>query len=70
MKSLSGQINDVPSLSKKFVLGRKSFAAISAVEGLKLRCGSEERLERTACLSQAQRRAETIQAFAGSRNHE
>lgn len=53
--------------SEKFVLGSKSFAAISAVEGLKLRSSSEKRLERTASLSQAQRRALTISAFAGSR---
>jgi hypothetical protein len=53
--------------SEKFVLGSKSFAAISAVEGLKLRPASEERLGRTASLSQAQRRALTIRAFAGSR---
>jgi hypothetical protein len=53
--------------ASQFVLGRKSFAAISAVEGLKLRPASDERLERNASLSQAQRRALTIRAFAGSR---
>jgi hypothetical protein len=37
-------------------LGGKNFAVISAVEGLKLRSGSEERLERTEFLSPAQRR--------------
>jgi hypothetical protein len=52
---------------KKYVLGSKNFAAISAVEGLRLRSGSEERLERTACLSPEHRRAETIRAFAGAR---
>jgi hypothetical protein len=52
--------------SRKFVLGGKSFAAISAVEGLKLRPASEERFEQSVCLSQTERRAETIRAFAGS----
>jgi hypothetical protein len=53
--------------SKKYVLGSKGFAAISAVEGLKLNSGSEERLKRTSSLSHAQRRAETIRAFASTR---
>lgn len=56
---------DKTGVSRKYVLGSKSFAAISAVEGLKLRSSSEERLEQTVCLTQAQRRAETIRAFAG-----
>lgn len=64
---MNGRTQNVPVSSKKFVLGSKSFAAISAVEGLKLHSGSEERLERNASLSQAQRRAETIRAFAGVR---
>lgn len=50
--------------STGYVLGSKSFAAISAVEGLKLRSGSEQRLKQTVCLSPAQRRAATIQAFS------
>jgi hypothetical protein len=54
--------------SKKFVLGSKNFAAISAVEGLKLHPASEERLQRTASHSPAQRRAATIRAFARARN--
>jgi hypothetical protein len=64
---MSRHVNNLPISSKKFVLGSKSFAAISAVEGLKLHSGSEERLERTASLPQAERRAETIRAFAGAR---
>jgi hypothetical protein len=64
---MNGRVNSGPVSSKKFVLGSRSFAAISAVEGLKLHSGSEERLERTASLSQAQRRTETIRAFAGAR---
>jgi hypothetical protein len=64
---MSGRANDKPVASKKYVLGSKSFAAISAVESLKLRSESEERLERTSSLSPAQRRAETIRAFAGTR---
>ena len=58
---------DTAIVPKKYVLGSKCFAAISAVEGLKLGSGSQERLEQTVCLSQAQRRAETIRAFAGAR---
>jgi len=54
--------------AKSYVLGRKSFAAISAVEGLKLASASEVRLERTRALSAEQRRAETIRAFAETRN--
>lgn len=64
---MDGRAIDNAGASKKYVLGRKSFAAISAVEGLKLRSSSEERLQQTTCLTQAQRRAETIQAFAGNR---
>jgi hypothetical protein len=64
---MNGRVSDETIPAKKFVLGSKSFAAITAVEGLKLRSASEERLERTSCLSQEQRRAETIRAFAGVR---
>jgi hypothetical protein len=52
--------------SKGYVLGNKSFAAISAVEGLTLRSESRERLERTASLTPSQRRAETVRAFSGT----
>jgi hypothetical protein len=62
---MDGKSTTQTGTSKSYVLGRKSFAAISAVEGLKLHSGSEQRLEQTVCLSQAQRRAATIQAFAG-----
>jgi hypothetical protein len=51
-----------------FVLGRKHFAAITAIEGLKLSSDSEERLRRTVTLPADQRRAETIRAFAGSQS--
>ena len=64
---MNGRVYNDSASSKKFVLGSKSFAAITAVEGLKLHSGSEERLERTASLSQVHRRAETIRAFAGAR---
>jgi hypothetical protein len=67
---MNGRSSHKTVTSKKYVLGSKSFAAISAVEGLKLRSGSEERLERTVSLSQAQRRAETIRAFAGAQKRE
>lgn len=54
--------------TKNYVIGRKSFAAITAVEGLRLASASEVRLEQTRSLSPEQRRAETIRAFAGTRN--
>ena len=53
--------------AKPYVLGRNRFAAITAVEGLKLSRDAEARLERTRTLSPEQRRAETIRAFAESR---
>jgi hypothetical protein len=53
-----------------FVLGRQRFSAISAVEGLKLDSEGAERMERTRGLPPEERRAETIQAFAQSRNRE
>jgi hypothetical protein len=53
-----------------FVLGKPRFSAISAVEGLKLNSEGAERLERTQGLPPEERRAETIQAFAQSRNRE
>ena len=47
------------------ILGRKKFAAISAVEGLCLTAESEERLDklRNSSLSPDQRRAEVIRAY-------
>lgn len=62
---MDGHATTKTSASKAYVLGSRSFAAISAVEGLKLRSGSEQRLQQTVCLSQAQRRAATIHAFSG-----
>ena len=56
------------SPAKACVIGRRRFAAITAIEGLKLSSVSEERLKRTEVLTPAQRRAETIRAFAGSRS--
>lgn len=53
-----------------FVLGKQGFSAISAVEGLKLDAEGAERMERTQGLPSEERRAETIQAFAQSRNRE
>lgn len=52
---------------KGYVVGKKSFAAISAIEGLKLHAESAERLERSASLSLQERRAETIRAFVAAR---
>jgi hypothetical protein len=53
--------------AKPYVLGQHRFAAITAVEGLKLSSDAEARLQRTRTLSPEQRRAETIRAFAESR---
>jgi hypothetical protein len=53
-----------------FVLGRQSFSAISAVEGLELNSEAAERMARTQGLPYEERRAETIHAFAHSRNRE
>jgi hypothetical protein len=53
--------------AKPYVLGQSRFAAITAVEGLKLSRDGEARLQRTRALSPEQRRAETIRAFAESR---
>jgi hypothetical protein len=53
--------------AKPYVLGRSRFAAITAVEGLKLSRAGEIRLQHTRTLSPEQRRAETIRAFSESR---
>jgi hypothetical protein len=53
--------------AKPYVLGRSRFAAITAVEGLKLSRTAEIRLQRTRTLPAEQRRAETIRAFSESR---
>jgi hypothetical protein len=48
------------------VIGPQSFAAIAAVEGLRLSAASKKRLAalRTSNLSQAGRRAEVVRAYA------
>ena len=48
----------------QYVIGRKSFAAITAVEGLKLTSTSADRLRRTESMSPSDRRKETIRAFS------
>ena len=55
------------STPKRYVVGKKGFAAISAIEGLKLHRESAERLERNASLTFEERRAETIRAFGALR---
>ena len=64
MKTASTEKN---SGQKGYVLGMKGFAAISAMEGLKLHAESAERLERNASLTLEERRAETIRAFVALR---
>jgi hypothetical protein len=53
----------LPAPSKPHVLGRKAFAAITAVEGLKLNAAGEKRFSKMGQLSSAQRRAEVIRAY-------
>jgi hypothetical protein len=53
--------------AKPYVLGKSRFAAITAVEGLKLSRAGEIRLQRTRTLSPELRRAETIRAFVETR---
>lgn len=50
--------------AKPYVLGRARFAAITAIEGLKLNSDGETRLKRNQTLSPEQRRAETVRAFS------
>ncbi len=64
MKKRLGQKTSNP---EGYVVGKKGFAAISAIEGLKLHADSAERLERNAALSPQQRREETIRAFVSAR---
>jgi hypothetical protein len=52
--------------ARSYVLGRKTFAAISAVEGLKLSPAGSRRMKKTGHLSPDQRRAEVIRAYAQS----
>ena len=60
-------VRSANTTGKPYVLGGSRFAAITAVEGLKLGRDGEARLQRTRTLSPEQRRAETIRAFAESR---
>jgi hypothetical protein len=52
--------------ARSYVLGRKTFAAISAVEGLKLSPAGSRRMKKTGHLTPDQRRAEVIRAYARS----
>jgi hypothetical protein len=56
------------SMATSHIIGRQAFAAITAVEGLKLTADSEARLRRTEKLSPEERRAETIRAFIASQD--
>jgi hypothetical protein len=51
----------------RYVLAREEFAAITAVEGLKLTAAAEKRLKETESLSPEERRAVIIRAYSGSR---
>jgi hypothetical protein len=57
-------VRSANTTAKPYVLGRSRFAAITAIEGLKLSPAGEIRLQRTRALSPEQRRAETTRAFA------
>ena len=52
-----------PAPSKPYIVGRKAFAAITAVEGLKLSAASENRLIELEQLSAEQRRAEVVRVY-------
>jgi len=54
-----------PVSSCAYILGRKAFAAISAVEGIELSAAGKRRLKKNANLTPEQRRAEIILAYAG-----
>ncbi len=51
----------------RYVLGDENFAAITAVEGLKLSAEGEKRLKRARSMSPAKRRAATIAAYKSAR---
>ncbi|HEX4066954.1 MAG TPA: hypothetical protein VHZ09_13110 [Acidobacteriaceae bacterium] len=51
-------------VSRPFVLGREKFAAITAVEGLRLTPEAERRLRETEALSPEERRAAILGAYA------
>jgi hypothetical protein len=80
-KLATGQAFSLPNVSLAdedlrglgfYVLGNipERFAAIAAVEGMKLDSEGAERLKRTERLKPEERRAETIHAFAQSRDRE
>lgn len=56
-----------PAFGNGHVLGAKAFAAITAVEGLRLSAASRRRLEllKASGLSGDERRAEVLRAFSG-----
>ncbi|MGC2619094.1 MAG: hypothetical protein WA414_08660 [Acidobacteriaceae bacterium] len=64
-------MSSLPKIAKRtsrpFVLGRKKFAAITAVEGLKLSREGELRLERSEDLAFEERLDEVIRAHSGNR---
>jgi hypothetical protein len=53
--------------TRRYVIGRAQFAAISAVEGLKLTPASEKRLKETEGLSPQQRRGPIVAAYKKAR---
>jgi len=61
-----GKLVSKTSSAKGYVIGRRAFAAITAVEGLKLTRESEERLKQTEHMSPAERLAVTMKAFSRS----
>lgn len=61
------QSSKTPPKSKARVLGTKAFAAITAVEGLRLSTASRRRLDalKATGLSAEERRAEVLRAYSG-----
>ena len=64
---MARRVEKSPAPSQPHILGRKAFAAITAVEGLKLNAAGEKRFSKMGQLSADQRRAEVIRAYNDSK---
>ena len=60
---MSSRKEKSPAPSKPHILGRKAFAAITAVEGLALSAAGEKRFRKMGQLSADQRRAEVFRVY-------
>ena len=64
---MARRVEKSPAPSKAHILGRKAFAAITAVEGLKLNAAGERRFSKMGQLSADQRPAAVIRAYSDSK---